>query len=436
MQLLVIGLNHKTAPVEMREKFNFSRIKIKTILRRLRCSNLLSEVVLLSTCNRTEIYVVLDNPVEGSSFLKHLAQHLAGNQYEAKYFYNLTGVNCVHHLFKVASSLDSMIVGEGQILSQIKDAYALAKEQEMTSTLLNTIFQRAIAVGKLVRTKTHIAYNSVSVSSAAVDLAIKILGQVTSAKILVVGAGHMGELTARHLIDKGARSIFVANRNYDHARLLASKFSGSVVRFNELFKNAADADIVITSTGAPHYIITEHKMSQALQLRNKTSPLVIIDIAVPRDVEPEVGNLPGIVLYNIDDLENVVDTNKSLRAEEAAEAETLIEDAIKELQERLKYLSMRPVMVTLGEKLNVLRARVLKRSFTKMPDLNEAERRQVEILTIRLMHKFLREPMIAMNEVAGTSAEDFYRDFISKVFLLNRDREDELGDENKYDYWN
>jgi glutamyl-tRNA reductase len=435
MQLMVIGLNHKTAPVEMREKFNFSRVKIKTLLRRLRGSDYLSEVVLLSTCNRTEIYVVLDSPEEGSNFLKRLAKHVAGTQYESKYFYNLTGVNCVRHLFRVASSLDSLIVGEGQILSQIKDAYAVAKEQGMTSTLLNTIFQRAIAVGKAVRTKTKIAFNSVSVSSAAVDLALEVLGDITKAKVLVIGAGHMGELTTRHLLDKGAHSIFVANRNYEHAVLLAAKFDGEAVRFKTLFEQMVDADIVITSTGATHYIIKADKMRLALERRTKQTPIMLIDIAVPRDVEPEVGDLPGVELHNIDDLENVVDLNKNLRAREATEAEQLIEAAIVELKESLRYLSMRPVMVTLGEKMEFLRQRVLKRSFVKMPELTEEERRRIEGLTVRLMHKFLREPMIAMNSVAGTPSEAKYKDFISKLFLLDMNREDELGDENKYDYW-
>ena len=218
MQLIVLGLNHKTAPVEIRERFNFSQDRTVRVLRRLRNNDNLNEAVLLSTCNRTELYMVLEDPAAGLHFIRTLLRHLAGEQYKPDYFYNLTGINCVRHLFKVASSLDSLIIGEGQILSQIKNAYHLSRSCGMTDTLFNTLFNRAIAVGKRVRTETKIAYSSVSVSSAAVDLAIDVVGDLTKANILVLGAGRMSELTARHLIDKGAKTIFVSNRNLSHAQ--------------------------------------------------------------------------------------------------------------------------------------------------------------------------------------------------------------------------
>ena len=196
MQLTVLGLNHRTAPVEIRERFNFSNDRVASILRRLRNYDNIPEAMLLSTCNRTELYMVIENPHEAIPFIKSLLKHLAGEHYQSDYFYNLNGTNCVKHLFRVASSLDSLIVGEGQILSQIKNAYQIARNNGMTDTILNTIMNKAIAVGKRVRTETKIAYSSVSVSSAAVDLAIKILGDLSKAQILVVGAGHMSELTA------------------------------------------------------------------------------------------------------------------------------------------------------------------------------------------------------------------------------------------------
>lgn len=429
-----LGLNHKTAPVEVREGFNFSADRIARILRRLRNYDNLDEAVLLSTCNRTEFYMVLEEPVSGMKFIQTLVKHLAGNGYKTEYFYNLSGVNCVRHLFKVASSLDSLVIGEGQILSQIKNAYQIARENSMTGTIFNTIFNRAIATGKRVRTETKIAYSSVSVSSAAVDLAMDVLGSIEDANILVLGAGRMSELTARHLIDKGAKTIFVSNRNFDHAKELADKFNGTAIAYNKYLEQAETSDIIITSTGAPHYVIREKDMREVTAKRGGR-PLILIDIAVPRDVDPKVAQLPGITLYNIDDLEGVVDTNKHFRTHEAKMAEAIIEEEISELKERLRYLTMRPVMVQLHEKMNFLREKVLKRAFAKMPELTEHERRIIDIMTQRLEHKFLREPMTAMNAAAGTPDEERLRKVICELFLLNYKGEDYIGDENKFDYW-
>ena len=347
-----------------------------------------------------------------------MLRHLAGEQYKPDYFYNLTGINCVRHLFKVASSLDSLIIGEGQILSQIKNAYHLSRSCGMTDTLFNTLFNRAIAVGKRVRTETKIAYSSVSVSSAAVDLAIDVVG----------------DLTARHLIDKGAKTIFVSNRNLSHAQELAEKFNGTAIPYNEFMHQAITSDIIITSTGAPHYVITEQGVRDIIPKRSG-KPLILVDIAVPRDVDPLVGDIEGVTLYNIDDLEGVVDMNKNFRSSEAKVAEAIIDEEITALKERLRYLTMRPVMVQLHEKMNFLRQKVLKRAFAKLPNLTDKERRIIDIMTQRLEHKLLREPMTAMNSAAGTADEERYRDMICELFLLNDSGEDYIGDENKFDYW-
>ena len=391
MQLIVLGLNHKTAPVEIRERFNFSQDRTVRVLRRLRNNDNLNEAVLLSTCNRTELYMVLEDPAAGLHFIRTLLRHLAGEQYKPDYFYNLTGINCVRHLFKVASSLDSLIIGEGQILSQIKNAYHLSRSCGMTDTLFNTLFNRAIA-------------------------------------------GRMNELTARHLIDKGAKTIFVSNRNLSHAQELAEKFNGTAIPYNEFMHQAITSDIIITSTGAPHYVITEQGVRDIIPKRSG-KPLILVDIAVPRDVDPLVGDIEGVTLYNIDDLEGVVDMNKNFRSSEAKVAEAIIDEEITALKERLRYLTMRPVMVQLHEKMNFLRQKVLKRAFAKLPNLTDKERRIIDIMTQRLEHKFLREPMTAMNSAAGTADEERYRDMICELFLLNDSGEDYIGDENKFDYW-
>lgn len=433
MQLTVLGLNHRTAPVEVRERFNFSADRVASILRRMRNYDNIPEAVLLSTCNRTELYMVMENIEESIPFVKRLLKHLAGDAYKPEYFYNLSGTHCVRHLFRVASSLDSLIVGEGQILSQIKNAYHIARITGMTDTILNTMMNKAIAVGKRVRTETRIAYSSVSVSSAAVDLAIEILGDLSSAKILVVGAGHMSELTARHLIDKGASTIFVSNRNLEHAQELAKKFNGTAIPYSEMFHLAAEADIIITSTGAPHYVLTAGNLGPLLKNR-ENRPLILIDIAVPRDVDPALGEMKGVTVYNIDDLEDVVDVNKTFRSNEAKLAGKIIEEEITALKERLRYYTMRPVMVQLHDKMNFLRQKVLKKAFIKMPGLTDEERRIIDLMTQRLEHKFLREPMKAMNSVAGTPDEERYKNMICDLFLLNETGE-EFGDESKIDNW-
>ncbi len=433
MQLAVLGLNHKTAPVEIRERFNFSQERIASILRRLRNYDNITEAMLLSTCNRTELYMVMENSREALSFIKALLKHLAGGQYQPEYFYTFTGTQCVQHLFRVASSLDSLVIGEGQILSQIKNAYQLARNNGNTATILNTLMNKAISVGKRVRTETRIAYSSVSVSSAAVDLAIKILGDLSNANILVVGAGHMSELTARHLIDKGARTIFVSNRNFEHAQELAQKFNGTAIVYREMFQQAAQADIIITSTGAPHYVLTAENLGPLLPQR-QNRPLILIDIAVPRDVDPALNDMAGVTVYNIDDLENVVDTNKSFRAQEAQTAERIIEEEIRALKERLRYYTMRPVMVQLHDKMNFLRQKVLKKAFIKLPDLTDEERRIIDLMTQRIEHKFLREPMRAMNAVAGTAEEERYKKMMCELFLLDNSGE-EFGNESKFENW-
>ena len=433
MQLTVLGLNHKSAPVEVRERFNLSEERIKEILAELRDAEDISEAIILSTCNRTEFYIVIDNPEKTIPYFKNLLEKISGKAYNPEYFYHLNGTYCVRHLFRVASSLDSLIIGEGQILSQIKAAYQLARSNESTGFLLNQIMNKAIAVGKKVRTETRIAYASVSVSSAAVDLAINILGDLSQAKILVVGAGHMSELTTRHLLDKGAKSIIVSNRNFDHAKELADKFNGTAIPYREMFEQAAGADIIISSTGAPHYVLTKENLGPLLPAR-KGRPLVLIDIAVPRDIDPALSDCEGVTVYNIDDLEGVVDTNKTFRAAEALEASNIVDEAILELKERLRYYTMRPVMVQLHDKMDFLRQKVLKKAFIKMPDLTDEEKHIIDIMTQKLENKFLREPMIAMNSRAGTPEEETYRKMMVDLFLLNVEGE-EFGDESKIDDW-
>lgn len=424
MQLVVLGLNHKTAPVEVRECYAFSEEKIKQALLHLHEYEEISECVILSTCNRSEMYAVVDDAADALPVMQDLFAAVAGRPIECDDFiFYYTEEACIRHLFRVASSLDSLIVGEGQILSQVKKAYTMARYLGTTSTVLNTLFNRAIAIGKKVRTETRIAYNAVSISYAAVELAKKVLGDLTQSNVLILGAGEMSELTARHLVDNGVRTVFVSNRSYERAQQLADRFRGVAVPFGDFMKCATNADIVITSTGAPHYIVSAWDVAHLMPNR-KGRPIIFIDIAVPRDVEPEVAAISGVTLYNIDALEAVVESNLRIREAEAKAAERIIEEGLAELVSKFRYLSFRPTLALLTEKAERIRQREIKRALAKLPDCSPEERKVFENMSKMLVRKLLRDPMIRINEAAGTDKADLYLEAVRKLFKL-----DQLGEE-------
>jgi glutamyl-tRNA reductase len=430
MQLVVLGLNHKTAPVEIRECFSLSEDEVRHGLRRLAEYDEIFECVILSTCNRTEMYAVLDDGEDGEDAVPLLVEYLnsmaAGRFTVDDYLFYHKEDECIRHLMRVAASLDSLVVGEGQILSQVKKAYSIARDCGTTGTVLNTLFHRAIASGKKVRTKTRIAYNAVSVSYAAVELAKKILGDLAKSNILVLGAGEMSELTARHLVENGVRTVFVSNRNYQRAVDLAEKFHGVAVPFEDFMKCAVDADIIITSTGAPHYIIRAWDVAHLMPKR-QGRPLMFIDIAVPRDVEPEVEAIAGVSLYNIDSLEAVVEANLKERDQEALAAESIIETEVTEIVDKFQYLAFRPTLASLKAKTEAIRQRVVKRALAKL-DASPDERRVLENMSKMLVRKILRDPILNITEAAGTGRQHHYLEAVRTLFKL-----EEAGEEGQRD---
>lgn len=422
MQLAVLGLNHKTADIGVRECFSFAEEQVLAALKYIYADDGIAECVILSTCNRTEMYAVVDELDEGLTLMKNYLQRMAGvnisdTELETLFFV-YSDDECIEHLFKVAASLDSLVVGEGQILSQVKKAYALAREAGTTDTVLNTLFHRAIAVGKKVRTETKIAYNAVSVSYAAVEMAKKVLGDLSDTKVLLVGAGQMSELTARHLVENGVQTVFVSNRKYERASLMAERFRGKAVPFEDFMKCAVEADIVITSTGAPHYIVYTKEVAH-LMARRKGKPILFIDIAVPRDVEPEVEAIAGVSLYNVDDLEAVVESNIKEREEEAKAAEKIIAEELEDLINKFRYLSLRPTVVRLSDKAERIRQREMKRALTKLPDITPEQKKIFENMSRMLVRKLLRDPMVRINEAAGSDKEDFYLKAARDLFKLD-----------------
>ena len=419
MQLIVLGLNHKTAPVDVRERFSISRESIRKGLLNLNEYESLNEAVVLSTCNRSELYAVVEDAQEDTGTLRQFLFDLTGTEEDIdEYLYCYEDEECIRHLFNVASSLDSLVLGEGQILSQVKQAYALARDANATSTILNTLFHRAIATGKRVRTETRIAYSAVSVSYAAVELARDIFGDLSNSNVLIFGAGKMAELTAQHLNSRGVKKIYVANRHKDKAQALAEYFGGEAVAFDRAFKEATDIDIVVTSTGAPHYVVKPWE-TQQLMTKRHGRPLVFIDIAVPRDVDPEVEEIKGVKLYNIDALEAVVDEHVEKRRHEARRAKKIVEEEIASLEDKFQYLSCRPLMALLSERCERIRCREVKRAASKLPDISKEEERAIEHMSKMIVRKILRTPMMKINASAGTEQEQFYIEAMRSLFKLD-----------------
>ena len=413
MHLKVLGMNYKTAPIEVREKFSVTKESIKHGLENLDEYEGLNEAVILSTCNRTEIYAVTSNGCE--NIINTFAKDLIGGGDVENFLYEYEGENCIKHLFEVSASLDSLILGEGQILSQVKEAYTIAKNIGATGTILNTLFQRAIAVGKNVRTETKIAYNSVSVSSAAVELADKKLNGLKDKNALIFGAGKMAQLTAQNLKSHGVKKILVANHHIERAEEMAEKIGGEAVAWEDSLYRANDVDVIITSTGAPHYVIKAWQ-TQQLMARRAGREIFFIDIAVPRDVDPEVGKIKGVTLYNIDDLEAVVESHIQARQIEAESARKIIEVEVRAMMERFKYLKFQPLMADLSDRSEKIRKRELKRISHKLQNLNEDERRTVDQMTRRIVRKLLRLPMMKLNSSVGTNEENFYAEAMRALF--------------------
>lgn len=414
MQLVVLGLNHKTVSVDIREQFAISEESARSGLRHLDEQEGIEEAVVLSTCNRTEIYAVLKD----SSARKTLEQFflaLSGNS-EAKkeYFFYFEGEACIRHLFEVASGLDSMVIGESQILNQIKTAYTMALAEKATKTILNTLFHRAITTGKRVRTETRISYSAVSVSYAAVKLAEKILGGLDDRTAMVFGAGEAAELLVKNLQGKGLKNVKVANRHMDKAKTIG----GEAVPFKSALSHADDVDIIVTATGASQYIVKAWDVRN-LMMRRNTRPLVAIDIAVPCDIEPEVGDIRNVTLYNLDDLQEIVANNIRLRKEEAERAEVIVQEEIDSIEDRFKYLSTRPVMVSLSDKAEAIRERELRHGLAKIEGLTEEDKKVLSHMTHMIVRKILREPMMHLNEYAGTEWESEDKSAVSRLFKLD-----------------
>jgi glutamyl-tRNA reductase len=419
LDIVLVGLNHKTAPIDIRECLAFSAEKLEEANAQARTLPFLKETMILSTCNRVEIYAVAQDPGRSVGELKKYLSAFHGYPLEKfeQSLYSPVGEEAVKHVFRVASSLDSMVVGETQILGQLKDAYETASRNKTAGPILHRLLPLAFHVAKRVRTETKIGNRGVSVSSVAVELARKIFETLEGKTALLIGAGEMIELATQHLVADGVRKVLVANRTHERALLLAEKFGGEAIPIDRMGKGLALADIVISATNSRDYILRYDQMARVMKER-KQAPIFLIDIADPRDVEPRVNDLENVYLYNIDHLQQAAGDNIRDREKEAQKAESIVETEVGEFVRWYRSLALTPTIVALRRKFEEIRAKELGKALSHMPNLQEKERKLLEGLTSAIVNKILHPPVSRLKTVQDETQAESYVDALQTLFEL------------------
>jgi len=401
--IILVGLSHRTSPLPVRESLAFAKDRLADALKRMRQEAGVAEAMILSTCNRVELYGRSDE-AEGGARLEEFvcAFHARPREEIAPYLYRLSGPDAVRHAFRVAASLESMVIGEPQILGQVKEAYQTAEGAGTLGSALNALRNRSLAAAKRVRTETGIGHNAVSVSYVAVELARKIFGELRDKNVLLVGAGKMSELAARHLVRSGARASVLGGRTFEKAEELAAALGGRAAPFESLRPELAAADIVISGTGAPGIVIRREDVEHARAARGgrHQRPLFLIDIAVPRDIDPEVRKISGIFLYDLDDLRSVSEANLRERQKEAAAAEALVEREVREFLEWQKSLDVVPILVELRRRADEIRRREIERVRGRLGSITPEQEAALEAATSAIVNKLLHPPTVHLKEMA------------------------------------
>ncbi len=422
MNIFVVGLNHKTAAVDVREKLAFNGQKLEDGLMRLKTLSEVKVAVILSTCNRVEMYTNVKDTVTAYESIKDFISEFHGLDRGSleKSLYAYENLAAVKHVFRVASSLDSMVVGEPQILGQIKDAFEFALKKKTTGILLNKLMKKAISVAKRIRTETKIAENAVSISFAAVELAKKIFTDLSTKSVMLLGAGEMAELAAKHLMSSGVKEVLVANRTYETGCSLAKEFNGRAVKFEDFVHEIANTDIVICSTGASKYVLLKEQMHHVMKER-KHKPVFIIDISVPRNIDPEINNIDNVYLYDVDDIQGVVDSNVQGRQKEAEKAEAIITDEIETFQKWQSSLDSVPTIIALRDRADAIRKEELERLLNKLSGLGEKEKKDIEYMANAITNKLIHPPTAALKEDAED--KDILIATIKRLYGLNEKEE-------------
>jgi len=422
MNIITVGLSHKTAPVEIREKLSFPSQTIGEPLNRLCTSYGINEGVIISTCNRVEVFAVTKDIEKGLWQVKKFLSDYHNIPLEELdgHLYTYTAEDAVKHLFRVCAGLDSMVIGEPQILGQAKDAYGYALQHKTAGVIMNKLFHKAFSVAKRIRTETKIGSSAVSISYAAVELAKKIFGTLQGRSVMLIGAGEMAELAARYLLSNGVQEILIANRTYEKAIEVAKSFNGTPIMFREFTHYLKKVDIIVTSTAAPRFIIHPEQIEEVIKER-KNRPMFFIDISVPRNVDPLINNIDNIYLYNVDDLQGVVEANLKERAKEAKEAEAIIHEELGNFHRWVKSLDVVPTIVALKKKLEETRKSELEKGLN---GLQEKDIQVIDAMTKAIVNKIVHDPVTHLKKEANKVEGDFYIEATRRLFDLDKEEEE------------
>jgi glutamyl-tRNA reductase len=416
----LLGVSHRTAPVDLRERLDFSSRDLGAAVEAVAARPSMAESVVLSTCNRSEIYVASTDPARARdelvSFLSDY--HHVPSQIFQPHLFALENSAAVAHLFRVAAGLDSLVVGEPQILGQVKDAFQSAADKRCVGPVLSNVFRWSFGVGKRVRTETALGEGAVSVSFAAVALARKIFGRLQGRHVLVVGAGEISSLTAQHLRSQGVGDIVITSRTHAHAEALAAEVGGRAVPWDGMIQALGAADIVLTATGSQRPIVTRAQL-EAVQGRRRSSPLFIIDVAVPRDVDPAVGDIEQVFLYNIDDLQTIVQENLSRRAAEVEHAESIVNEEVTKFMAWQRSRGAAPTVVALRQRFEAIRRAELQRLEGKLGTLPPEARARVDEITRLIVEKLLLEPTEQLKALPDEETQAAYTEAVNRLFKLH-----------------
>jgi glutamyl-tRNA reductase len=419
MHILVVGINYKTAPVEIRERLTFNPNELNEAMKKLQTKKSILENVIISTCNRTEVYAVVDQLHTGRYYMKEFLSEWFGMDQDefVPYLFIYEQEGAVNHLFNVACGLNSMVLGETQILGQVRTSFLLGQEEKTTGTVFNQLFKQAITLAKRAHSETDIGANAVSISYAAVELAKKIFGSLENKQVLILGAGKMGELAIQNLHSNGVSKVTVINRTFEKAQNLANRFNGIAKTLQELQCALTEADILISSTGANDFVITKEMMAHVEKLR-KGKPLFMVDIAVPRDLDPKLAELDNVFLYDIDDLEGIVEANMKERQKAAEKIRIYIEAEIIEFKQWLNMLGVVPVISALREKALSIQEETMVSIERKLPNLSEREKKILNKHTKSIINQLLKDPILQAKELASASNSDQALDLFVKIFNI------------------
>jgi len=424
--IVAIGLNHKTAPVEVRERLAFSSEDTPKVLEAMRQDTCVDEIALFSTCNRVEFLLATKDAPKAVEAVKDFMAKFKNTPRHTfeQALYVCHGDEAVRHIFRVAASLDSMVVGEPQILGQIKESYLHACDYRTCGVVLNRLMHRSFSVAKRVRTETGIGDHAVSISYAAVELGRKIFGELEGKAVLLLGAGEMAELAVEHLANNRAQPIFVANRTFERGLELAERFRGTAIRFEEVRDYLKQVDIVISSTGAPGYILVPEDFKGLMRAR-RNRPLFFIDIAVPRDIDPEINRINNVYVYDIDDLKNAIQENIEERKQEALRGERIVDAAVIQFRRWFQSLDVVPTIVDLRNKMEGIRQKELKKTFSALNSASEEDRAAIDRLTAALVKKILHDPTVFLKESGHEGEKSVHIDITRRLFSLDDSGEGE-----------